>query len=224
MWSSHTNSRTPPPEGPGRPVTPIAVATGPPYGAGALLRGPNPGLPPDGGHNGRAMTIHGDHPFVPPPGARDPVRRLRGRLAAPVTVITAGSGRDRVGLTVSSLVVTEGEPPLVHAVVGPLTDLWETVEETERFVVHVLAQDDQVLADVFAGVRPSPGGPFAGLEAVDSAWGPVLADLPDRAFCSLHSAREVGYTGILTAAIDTVEVSELADPLVHFRGRYRHLT
>lgn len=169
------------------------------------------------------MTIHGDHPFVPPPDARDPVRRLRGRLAAPVTVITAGSGRDRTGLTVSSLVVTEGAPPLLHAVVGPLTDLWDTVEETGRFVVHVLSQDDHVLADVFAGVRPSPGGPFSGVETGDSAWGPVLADVPDRAFCSLRSAEEVGYTGMLVGAIDTIEVSELTDPLVHFRGRYRHL-
>jgi 3-hydroxy-9,10-secoandrosta-1,3,5(10)-triene-9,17-dione monooxygenase reductase component len=34
--------------------------------------------------------IHGDNPFLPPPHERDPVRRLRGRLAAPVPLWSAG--------------------------------------------------------------------------------------------------------------------------------------
>ncbi len=49
--------------------------------------------------------IHDEHPFVTPPEQRDPARRLRGRLAAPVTILTAGRDRNRTGLTVSSLVV-----------------------------------------------------------------------------------------------------------------------
>ena len=55
--------------------------------------------------------IHeGEHPFHPPEGERDPVRRMRGRLAAPVTIITAGDDVGRSGLTVSSLMLAEGDP------------------------------------------------------------------------------------------------------------------
>lgn len=167
--------------------------------------------------------IHGDHPFVPPPSERDPVRRLRGRLAAPVTILTAGSGRDRTGLTVSSLILVEGETPAVQGVVGPTTDLWHRLGDTGRFVLHVCAERDRALADVFAGVRPNPGGPFAGLEVEDTVWGPEIAGIPHRAFCTVDDRTERGWTGVVTASVDRIEVGELTDPLVYFRGAYRGL-
>ena len=42
--------------------------------------------------------VHEDHPFETPDEQRDPARRFRGRLAAPVTVITAGNGERSTGL------------------------------------------------------------------------------------------------------------------------------
>ena len=55
--------------------------------------------------------IHeGEHPFIRPEADRDPVRRFRGRLVAPVTIVTAGDDVGRAGLTVSSLMLAEGEP------------------------------------------------------------------------------------------------------------------
>ena len=101
--------------------------------------------------------IHAEHPFADLPEDRDPVRRFRGRLVSPVTIFTSGEGDRRTGLTVSSLFVAEGELGRLHAVVGPNTDLWDVVAETERFVVHVCGVDDTGLAEVFAGLRPSPG-------------------------------------------------------------------
>ena len=37
-------------------------------------------------------VIHDDNPFGIPEADRDPVRRFRGRMPAPVTVVTAGVG------------------------------------------------------------------------------------------------------------------------------------
>ncbi|MFO7548336.1 MAG: flavin reductase family protein [Acidimicrobiia bacterium] len=167
--------------------------------------------------------IHPEHPFLPAEGDRDLVRRFRGRLASPVTIVTAGTGAGRAGLTVSSLFVVEGEPALIYAQVGLLTDLWEAVGATGRFVVHVCANRQQPPADVFAGLRPSPGGMFAGVEHRDTEWGPALAGLPDRAFCRLRQADEVGYSGVVVGEVERIEVSDLTDPLVHFRGGYRRL-
>ena len=56
-------------------------------------------------------------------------RRLRGRLVAPVTVWTAGSGENRAGLTVSSCLVAEGEPAEVLGLIGDLTDLYAAILE-----------------------------------------------------------------------------------------------
>lgn len=169
------------------------------------------------------MTIHSEHPFLPGPEERDPVRRFRGRLAAPVTIVTAGSGDRHTGLTVSSLMVVEGDPALIHVVVTPNSDLWDLVEETGAFVVHICREEHRRLADVFAGLRPSPGGMFAGIEVDDSDWGPVLKDLEDRLYCRLRTRTEAGYSGVVIGTVERVQVGTTTDPLVYFRGSYREL-
>ena len=168
--------------------------------------------------------IHSEHPFRPEPDDWDPVRRFRGRLAAGVTIVTAGSESKPTGLTVSSLMVVEGDPALVQLVVGPTTDLWDGAEERGRFVIHVLDHDEIRLADVFAGLAPAPGGIFTGVTTEQSEWGPVLTDVRDRAYCTFVSAEEAGWSGIIRGRIDLVEVSDLIDPIVHFRSAYRRLS
>jgi flavin reductase (DIM6/NTAB) family NADH-FMN oxidoreductase RutF len=167
--------------------------------------------------------IHDEHPFVTPPEQRDPARRLRGRLAAPVTILTAGRDRNRTGLTVSSLVVAEGAPPLAYCLLGPESDLIDALRATGRFVVHVCATEHRSIADVFAGIRPSPGGLFRGRGAMDTEYGPRLAGFDTFAFCSLVGAREESYSVLVRATIDEIVTAELDDPLLYFRGRYRSL-
>ena len=162
--------------------------------------------------------IHGENPFADAPDARDPVRRFRGRLAAPVTIVTAGDDERRTGLTVSSLVVVEGEPGLVEAVIGPTTDLWDIAAETGRFVIHVCEDANRHLSEVFAGIRPNPGGLFAGLDIGLSEWGPVIKELGNRVYCDYESRREIGYSGMVRARIAAVDVVDLSSPLVYFRG------
>lgn len=173
-----------------------------------------------------AMTgeVHeGVDPFATPLEARDPVRQFRGRLAAPVTVVTSGGGDDRTGMTVSSLVVAEGEPGHVQLLAAPTADIVPAIERTRRFVVHVLETRHRWVSEVFAGQRPSPGGLFANVAYQDGPWGPVLLDVHNRAFCSSAQADEVGYSLLITAAIDSIEIGGLEDPLLYFRGAYRHL-
>jgi len=167
--------------------------------------------------------VTSDNPFLPPPEDRDQTRRFRGRLVAPVTLVTSGADQKRSGLTVSSLFVNEGEPGEIHMVIGPLTDLWEAITATERCVIHVADGRHAALADVFAGLRPNPGGIFAGTEILPSEWGPLIVDLPTRAYCTVVSMGERGWSGVVIAAVDHVDVAGLDDPLIHFRGAYRHL-
>lgn len=168
--------------------------------------------------------IHSDNPFVDDPDTWDPVRRFRGRLNAPVTIFTSGDERKRTGLTVSSLLVVEGEPGYVQAVIGPTTDLWDMVTETGRFVIHICTDDHRSAAEVFAGLRPSPGGIFRGLDTTQSDWGPVIEGLGNRAYCTYEDRRELGYSGVVTGRIDEVETANLTNPLGYFRGRYRTLS
>ena len=165
----------------------------------------------------------GDNPFTTPPEFRDPARRLRGRLASPVTLWTAGERDARAGLTVSSIVVAEGEPPIVLGLINTLTDLFDALQETGAFVVHVLARHQRRLAERFAGAFPSPGGHFAEKEWEQSKWGPVLTVVADRACCRLASVEEVGYHTLVRGTVERVDVGDAVDPLIYLRGGFRRL-
>ena len=167
--------------------------------------------------------VHDENPFATPNDQRDPARRFRGRMAAPVTVITAGSGERRTGLTVSSLVVAEGEPSRVYFLLGSTTDLFYVLEKTGKFVVHVLESGDQAIADVFAGLRPSPGGKFTDLDIEQTEWGPVLSEVRTRAFCTFEGGDEETFFIVAEGRVDKIEISDITEPLVYFRGRYRKL-
>ncbi len=164
--------------------------------------------------------IHAGNPFLPDPDDRDPIRRFRGRIAAGVTIVTAGNESERSGLTVSSIIVIDGEPAVTRMVVGPNSDLWSVVSDSGRFIVHICAFEHHGLADVFAGIAPAPGGVFVGMGVTDTEWGPVLDAIPDRIYCVMTGLDEVGYSGVLSGRVEKVEISAIDDPLVHFRGGY----
>lgn len=168
------------------------------------------------------MTIHPDNPFSVPVEQRDPVRRLRGRLTAPVTVLTAGED-PRTGITVSSLFVVEGDPPRVASLVGTGSDFVDAIEESGKFVTHILSASDRVMAETFAGLRPSPGGMFASFETDPTSWGPKLTTISDWAGCRLEEIRPLGDQLLVVGEIEELEVSELTEPLVYFRGAYHRL-
>lgn len=168
------------------------------------------------------MSIHSEDPFAAPVDQRDPVRRLRGRLAAPVTVLTAGSERP-AGITVSSFFVVEGEVPRTAALLGAGSDFVDEAESSESFVAHVLTHAHRATAEIFAGLRPSPGGMFASRETEDTRWGPRLVEIGDWAGCHLEEIRPLGDQLVMVGEIEQLAVTDLNDPLVYFRGSYRHL-
>ncbi len=165
------------------------------------------------------MTIHTEHPFATPDGDRDPLRQLRGRMAAPVTVWTAGEGATRRGLTISSVIVAEGEPARVLGLVDEDSDFWDTVPTT--VVLNLLGGPHRYLAEVFAGAAPAPGGMFTQGEWTDSDWGPVLQGSAGWIGLRLEpEPREVGWRLLVEGVVEHAEVGD-GDPLIHVRGRYR---
>jgi 3-hydroxy-9,10-secoandrosta-1,3,5(10)-triene-9,17-dione monooxygenase reductase component len=166
------------------------------------------------------IAIGWQHPFATPPEHRDPARRLRGRLVAPVTVWTAGQPSTGAGLTVSSVLVAQGEPARVLGLIDPTTAFWEAMQEAGSFVVHVLAAGDRALAERFAEIRPPIRGAFEGLDVTGTPWGPVLGGTRPRAACRLAGSTPVGYAELVHGIIEQLELGSLDDPLVYLHGRY----
>ena len=165
------------------------------------------------------MTIHDTHPFADPDP--DPVRRLRGRLGGAVALVTAGDAAGvRAGLTVTSLMVANGEPARLLLLVDPDSDLHDVVADTGRAVVQLLAWSHRDLADAFAGTAPAPGGPWRMATFEDTAWGPRLADAGTWAGVRVESDAAVGWSRLLTCVVEELTVGPDESPLVHRRGRY----
>ena len=173
------------------------------------------------------VTIHSDHPFADPEPQRDPARRLRGRLGGVVTLWTTGSGTERAGLTVSSVLVAPGEPARVLGLLDPDSDLAETLAETGTAAVQLLAWRHRDLADAFAGVAPAPGGPFRLGRWTDTPWGPVLEGVSAWAGIRCDGpGTPVGWSRLVDGVLEHAELGpeeaegEADAPLVHRRGRY----
>jgi flavin reductase (DIM6/NTAB) family NADH-FMN oxidoreductase RutF len=170
------------------------------------------------------VTIHDTDPFATPDERRSPVRRLRGRMAATVTLWTAGAGHDRAGLTVSSAVVADGEPGRVLGLVDEESELWAAVEESGRFAMALLGPEDRQLADRFAGLMPAPGGLFRDPVWTQTAFGPVRSGAATWAGCRLDGARPFGWGLLIEATIEEISLAPAQPPLLHYRGRYHQMS
>jgi flavin reductase (DIM6/NTAB) family NADH-FMN oxidoreductase RutF len=167
------------------------------------------------------VTIHHQHPFLPPEPEREPVRRMRGRLGGTVTLWTAGAGPTRAGLTVSSVMIAAGDPAHVVALVDPDSGLADVVADTGAAVVQLLEWPHRNLAEAFAGQAPAPGGPFTTGSWEDTDWGPRLRSASSWAGVRVTGQQsEVGWSLLVDGVIEHVEIGEEREPLVHRRGRY----
>ncbi len=168
------------------------------------------------------LTLSFEDPFATPQELRRSDRRFRGRLVAPVTVWTAGSGDRRAGLTVSSLLLAEGDPAEVIGLLDPLSDVFDVIAESASFVVHILNAEDRRLAEMFAGAYPVD--PFEEVEADDGEFGPVLVGMRSVLGCRLVASEEVGFQALVRGRIEAIQLAaDGGRPLVRYRGRYRKL-
>ncbi len=169
------------------------------------------------------MTIHSEHPFLPPEGERDPLRRLRGRVPAPVSIWTAGANSGRRGLTVSSMLIADGDPGIVAGLIDEDSDLADVLDSV--LTVNVLTLADAHLADIFGGVAPAPGGPFTVGSWRQTEWGPVLATAAGWVGARIVAgeSRRLGWGMLVEAVIEHIELND-SEAMVHVRGRYRDCT
>lgn len=161
------------------------------------------------------MTVHTTHPF--PEGAPDPMRRARGRLGSPVTLWACGSGRERIGATVSSTQFLR--PAHLLGVLDPLSTLATALEDVRRWTVGVLGVQQVALAEAFGGMAPQPGGPFRAGNWRETEWGPIEQTIGTWCGVEWEEARPLGESLLVIGRVTHLALGD-DEPLLHWRGRF----
>lgn len=156
-------------------------------------------------------------PDVDPPR----FRQLLGRFATGVAVLTArrADGRD-IGMTANSLGSVSLVPPLVSVSVDRETDLHAVLETAPRWVLNILAEDQEELSRRFAVRGPER---FEGIGHRRTAAGlAVLDGIVAHLECERWAAYPGGDHTIFVGRVTGGDPGEGA-PLLYFRGGYAGL-
>jgi flavin reductase (DIM6/NTAB) family NADH-FMN oxidoreductase RutF len=152
----------------------------------------------------------------------DELRAAMRRFAAGIAVVTIDVDGRRQGLTVGSLVSLSLEPALVGISIGHQSSLHEPLREAGRFVVNLLAGDQDWLAQHFARSVP-PLVQWDGIPTRDAPFDePLLADALAWLECRTWAEYEAGDHTIFVGEVLSLELGRSAPALVYIGGGYRH--
>ncbi|MCW2786353.1 MAG: flavin reductase domain protein FMN-binding protein [Marmoricola sp.] len=132
---------------------------------------------------------------------------------------TTGDRSERVGLTVSSVMVANGDPARILGLLDPDAAFTDALRASGRAVVQLLTWADRDLAEAFGGTAPSPGGPFRHGVWDQTDHGPALRDRT-RALVRLESERVEGWSVLVSTLVEELLVLTDDAPLEHRRGHY----
>ena len=147
------------------------------------------------------------------------LRDVLRRHPSGVAVVTVDTGRERLGLTVATLVSLSLAPPLVGVAVARQAALHELLREAGGFAVSVLARGQEPLAQHFARGVP-PIALWTGMDTRAPARGPLLEGAVAWLECALDAEHPTGDHTFFVGLVERAEASAAAEPLVRVSGEY----
>ncbi|WP_131114861.1 flavin reductase family protein [Lichenihabitans psoromatis] len=160
-----------------------------------------------------------DHSFA--------LRQAMRHMAGGVCVITAGTGVERAGLTVTSATSLSMEPPTMLICVNRTASAWAIIRKHGHFVVNILSAHQEDVASRFAGrdgvkgAARYDGADWDVLGSGASGLRGALAVID----CAVDEIIERHSHGIIIGAVKSVTLGEGPnhDPLVYGHGRFAAL-
>ncbi|HYL21689.1 MAG TPA: flavin reductase family protein [Gemmatimonadales bacterium] len=148
-------------------------------------------------------------------------RQLLGRFATGVTVVTTRDPAGRpIGMTASSVASVSLHPPLVLVSIDQANDMHPALRAAPRFVLNVLADDQEALSRRFAAEHPNR---FDGVAYRDSTHGlPVIDGAVASIECEKQSEAPGGDHTVFFGLVTGGSVSDRR-PLLYYRGGYAGL-
>lgn len=153
---------------------------------------------------------------------KDAMRHLVGG----VSVITAGAGEARTGLTVTSAISLSLDPPTMLVCVNRNASAWPVIQRERHYCVNILDARHQRIADQFAGRDGIKGtARYEGARWRRFATGASgLEDALAVIDCAVEEVIERHSHGIIIGSVREVHLGAGAEALVYGHGCYRALS
>ena len=150
------------------------------------------------------------------------LRIVFGQYPTGVTVITALDAYDEpVGMTANSFASVSLSPPLILWSVDLAGDSHDVYTTATHFCVHLLAEDQQELANRFANREKDR---FAGIDWTKGKFGsPLLPNYLCRIQCQREKVLDGGDHSIILGRVHSIETTDEQKPLVFHQGKYKRL-
>ena len=152
-------------------------------------------------------------------------RQAMGSFATGVTIITVDYAGEIHGMTANAFTSVSLDPLLVLVCVDHRARTHGHLHAKKRFGVNVLAENQRAISEYYARATPTyqHAEQEAGARFNRTIHGtPVLHGALAYLECRLHSVQDAGDHTIFIAEVEDVVVRE-GDPLLYFRGKYRHI-
>lgn len=150
-------------------------------------------------------------------------RAAMSAIGSTVHVVTARRGDERLGRTVTSLMSLAAEPPTLLVSIDMMSRLADLIAQTGGFSVAALAQEQQAIADAFAGrVQASERFNLGEWSAWPSGH-PMLLGAASALDCEVIGSIETGTHVLFAGAIVDAETTTSRSPLVWQRHGYHRL-
>ncbi len=162
------------------------------------------------------MKIDGD------PITDQTLRKIRGLFAGSVTVVTTVHAGQLRGVTVSAFSAVSLNPPLVLICIANESESREWIAESGVFVVNILSDEQEFLAERFAARAPIVNARFDGVPYHTAITGsPILAESLAWYDCRVEATHDGGDHAIFIGRVEAVGLGvEGKLPLVYFANRY----
>ena len=159
-------------------------------------------------------TIGGETPAV---ALKDAMRHLAGG----VSVVTAGTGDERTGATVTTAHSLSVDPETMVVSINLSSSTWPVIRRFGHYCVNLLAQGQQPVADRFAGRGGVKGRErYLGAEwTVLETGAGVLVGAVASVDCEVEEIIERHSHALILGTVRAVAVNG-GEPLVYSHGRY----
>ena len=166
------------------------------------------------------------HPATPPTAID--ARRFRdtlGHYASGITIVSGIEDGAPIGFTCQSFYSVSVDPPLVSFSVMKTSTTYPRIAADGKFAVNVLAHDQRAVSNQFARKGTDK---WAGIDWSPAASGnPVIADTLMWVDCEIWAEHEAGDHLIVIGRVVEMSPAEWherdTEPLLYFKGAYRHL-